>query len=522
MKKTISINISGIMFNLDEDAYELLKKYLQKLNLHFSDTAEGREVIQDIEARIAELFQTKISESKQVINIDDVNEVIETMGSPSDFAHELEDEEESQKSNNKRARRKYYRDPDNKILGGVCSGLAAFLDIDTLLVRIIAFILLVISAPVMILLYVVLWIAIPEALTAAQKLEMRGENVTVSNIEKTIKEEFENVKDNFNKFKQSKSADRARNFGNQLFQSLGEILRFGLKAFVVILGVVLVMIGIFSLLGFLGAFFFNVAFLPALSFGNFHSDIPGFFDFFASSTSVSLFSIGVFSVVVIPLLVIAYAGIKLLFPFKVNDKLFLLTLLFTWILGLLLMIGSVLLEGKNFTTKEIVKERHDINASYSTLYLHLTPMSFESFNKPIIEDEDYVLVENESGEKKMFIQPKLDIRKSYDDDFEIILMKSARGDSRESAARNAKNIQYVWNQKDSSVFLNEYYAIQEGTKWRVPQLKIIVKVPEGKQVFISEEMEKLLHDVENVDHLWDFEMGDHTYKMLPQGLKQME
>jgi len=519
MKKTISINISGIIFNLDEDAYEKLKDYLHKLNLHFSSSEEGREVIQDIEARIAELFQVKITDNKQVITIDDVNEVVEIMGSPADFAEEMDEDEPQPKQESGRAKRKYYRDSDNKVLGGVCSGLAAFLDIDILLVRIIAFILLVISAPIMIILYIVLWIVIPEAITTAQKLEMRGEKVTVSNIEKTIKDEFENVKENFNNFKKSKSAQQAREAGNQIANVLLEILRFGVRAFVIVLGILLVIIGIFSLFGFFGAFFFQSTFLPFLSWE--HFNIPGLFHLFASPASINLFTIGLFSVVIIPLVVIAYAGIKMLIKFKANDKLLLLTLLFAWILGLFLIVGSVLFEGKNFTSKEVVKEKFDLGAQYHKLYLQLNELSFEE-NEIYLTDDDCIIIKKDDGEQEMFIKPQIDIQKSYTDDYEIILTKSARGKDRNSAEENAKSINYSWMQRDSSIILNSFFSINSDAKWRVPQLRIIIKVPEGKEIFIADELEDLLYDVENVDHLWDSEMGNQSYKMLPQGLKKTE
>lgn len=517
MKKTISINISGIIFNLDDDAYEVLKDYLQKLNLHFANSEEGREVIQDIEARIAELFQEKITDNKQVITIDDVNEVVEIMGSPDDFADELEEEEPQEQ---RRAKRKFYRDSDNKVLGGVCSGLAAFLDIDVLLVRILAIVFFIFSVPVMLILYIVLWIVIPEAMTAAQKLEMKGERVTVSNIEKTVKDEFENVKDNFNKFKKSKSAHRAKEVGNQIVDVLVEILRLGVRAFVVLLGIVLIVIGVFSLFGLFSAFVLKSTFIPFIEIGSPHFFIPEVFNIFANPASISMFSIGLFAVVVIPLVVIAYAGLKLLINFKTNDKLFLLTLLFAWIFGLLVMLGSVLFEGKNFARKEIVKERFEIEGSMSNIKLQVNDLSFEGDS--YIERDDYIIIENDEEDKIMFIRPTLDIEKSYSDNYEIILVKSARGHNKNNAEDNAKSIQYAWKQNDSAFYFDSHYSIDENSKWRVPDLKIIVKVPEGKEIFLTEDIEELLDDVENVDHLWDFEMGDKNYMMLPEGLKEKE
>ena len=199
MKTTIKINLSGQIFTLDEDAYQVLKDYLDSISKRFRDTEEGIEIIGDIESRIAELFQEKISEKKQVITIEDVRNIISIMGTPEDILDEDEaaEEEQSRRSANGKKTRKLYRDPDNMAIGGVCSGLGAYFGIENWLMRLLWVILFFATGGGLIfILYIVLWIAVPKAMTVAEKLEMRGEKVTVSNIEKTIKEEYETVKEN--------------------------------------------------------------------------------------------------------------------------------------------------------------------------------------------------------------------------------------------------------------------------------------------------------------------------------------
>ena len=196
MKTTVKINLSGQIFNLDDDAYQALKDYLDAISKRFRDTEEGAEIISDIESRIAELFQSKINEKKEVITLEDVNDVIATMGQPEDFLEEEGMEGDTGRTyRNGRKSKKYYRDADNSILGGVCAGLAAYFGIENWIMRLIWVIFFMATGGFMLLLYLVLWIAVPKAVTAAEKLEMRGEKVTVSNIEKTIKEEYESVKE---------------------------------------------------------------------------------------------------------------------------------------------------------------------------------------------------------------------------------------------------------------------------------------------------------------------------------------
>ncbi len=193
MKKTIDLNISGIAFHLDEDAYAKLKKYLDEINKHFSNKKGHADIINDIENRIAELFQQKLSAKKQVISIEDVEEVIGIMGHPSDFDHDSEEEYQAPKTRSNKQRR-LYRNPDDRLLGGVCSGLGGYFNIDTVWVR-LAFFIAIWLGGVSVLVYLILWIIIPPARTVAEKLEMQGDPVTIANIEKSIREEVNEIKD---------------------------------------------------------------------------------------------------------------------------------------------------------------------------------------------------------------------------------------------------------------------------------------------------------------------------------------
>ena len=165
MKTTIKINLSGQIFTLDDDAYQLLKDYLDQISKRFRDAEGGNEIIDDIEARIAELFHAKISDKKQVITLTDVQDVIDVMGKPEDYLEEEEAEEEAKyQYKNGRKTRRLYRDPDHQALGGVAAGLAAYFGIEIWLMRLI-FVLLFFATGggVMDIVYIVLWIAVPIA-----------------------------------------------------------------------------------------------------------------------------------------------------------------------------------------------------------------------------------------------------------------------------------------------------------------------------------------------------------------------
>jgi phage shock protein PspC (stress-responsive transcriptional regulator) len=193
MKITVSINLGGYSFNIDEDAYTELKHYLKNLELHFAGEESSSEILSDIETRIAELFRTKITGYKQVINIDDVRQAISVMGTPEDIS-----DSEGPSARDKFSSPGYhrmYRDPDHRMIGGVCSGMAAYWDIDPLIVRVI-FVALALGGGLGVLVYLILYIVVPEAKTTAQKIEMKGNPVNIHNIKDSVKKEFDSVRKN--------------------------------------------------------------------------------------------------------------------------------------------------------------------------------------------------------------------------------------------------------------------------------------------------------------------------------------
>ncbi len=186
----MNISIGGIIFHVDEEAYEKLKRYLEEIKKHFNKYAGGEEIISDIEGRIVELFQQKLNSKKEVINMADVNEVISIMGKPSDFDN---DNEYNDPDIRQVGKKRLFRDIDNRMIGGVCSGLGAYFRLDTVWFR-LGFVIATLSG-LSILAYLILWIIIPAARTVSEKLEMQGDPVTVSNIEKSIREEVDGLRD---------------------------------------------------------------------------------------------------------------------------------------------------------------------------------------------------------------------------------------------------------------------------------------------------------------------------------------
>ncbi|MBK6283282.1 MAG: PspC domain-containing protein [Draconibacterium sp.] len=163
MKKTFTINISGTVFHIEEDAYEVLQKYLINLKNHFGSSEEGKEILTDIEARIAEIFIEKAANDQRVVSIEMVNVAIEIMGTPEDFVDDEEKEEVYQPTEEAKRKRRLYRDPDHRVIGGVCGGLGAYFNMDPVILRIIFVVLLFATSGAGFLAYIILWIAVPKA-----------------------------------------------------------------------------------------------------------------------------------------------------------------------------------------------------------------------------------------------------------------------------------------------------------------------------------------------------------------------
>ncbi|MCC8186986.1 MAG: PspC domain-containing protein [Bacteroides sp.] len=241
MKKTLTVNLGGTVYHIDEDAYRLLDNYLNNLHGYFRRQEGGQEIVNDMEGRIAELFSEKLLLGRsQVITITDVEEIIARMGHPEELAGEQKREEREQdspfSSASRGAARKLYRNPDDKLLGGVISGIAAYFGWDATLLRILFILLMLGSGGTCVLIYMILWIIVPEARTAEEKLHMRGEDITLENIGKTVTDGFEKVAEDVGDFVRS---DKPRNFFLRLGDALMSIIGWCAKAFLIFMAVVL-------------------------------------------------------------------------------------------------------------------------------------------------------------------------------------------------------------------------------------------------------------------------------------------
>ena len=233
MKKTFNINLGGIVFHIDEDAYDLLDKYLSNLRIHFSKEEGAEEIVHDMELRISELFSERLNEKKQVITLKDVEEIIAQMGKPEEFSEDTT-QDTNEYIKEEKGPKRLFRDPDNKVIGGVCSGISAYFGWDVTILRIL---LIILAFPIfwngafiikgIVLFYIIAWIIIPEANTATEKLSMKGMKVNVENIGKTVTDGFEKVNDYV-------KSDKPRSILHKIGEAIVSVVGFLVKAVLVI------------------------------------------------------------------------------------------------------------------------------------------------------------------------------------------------------------------------------------------------------------------------------------------------
>lgn len=193
MKRNITINMFGSLYAIDEDAYELLNQYQNNMRSYFARQEGGEEIAEDIERRIAELFAELKATGVEAITIEHVQDIISRIGNPEQVDGEDTDSNGEENGNRpgvenkwESTRKKLFRNPDDKMLGGVCSGMACFFGIDALWLRLMMILLAWFSVGTMIVVYLILWLVIPETRTPEDRLRMQGRPVNLDNLRDEI------------------------------------------------------------------------------------------------------------------------------------------------------------------------------------------------------------------------------------------------------------------------------------------------------------------------------------------------
>ncbi len=516
MKKSLKISLGGIAFTIEEDAYNALEGYLKSLRDHLSGTAEADEVIRDIEERAAELISDLLG-TKEIVTIDMVEQVIKTLGKP----EEITDQESSSGSNTSSSsteftqKRRLYRDPQNAIIAGVSSGLGAYFSIDPLVFRIL-FGVLAFANGLGIVIYLIMWIFVPRAETVRQRMEMKGEEINFSNLEKNIKTEFEEVRKNMERNRVSGVFERVFSAFGRIFIALGGAMGVVAKVIAAILAVVFISIGLVGVMASVVSLFFGeivTTLIPSHSGITIGQLLATTFDL----GSMLWITIPVFLIVLIPFLALIFIGLRMIFRFSVRGSVIFAASATAWIIAVMILAGVTFLQARSFTIRESVKERSEITLADSTIStLRLIAdedFDYGDFNpNRIVSIDDYTIARN-GGMTKIVGRPKVLIGKSSTDKFEMVVVKKSRGATRITARSSAEAVTLEYTIVDNSLIISPYFYVPYTQKWRVQEMEITINVPEGKSIYIERNMEDLLSNDQEYCLCWPDEMVGNTWQM---------
>lgn len=515
MNRIISITIAGTVFQIEEEAYAELERYLNNVNRHFRGTPGGTEIINDIEARVAEMLQAKLQGPKTAITTADVREIIAIMGQPSDFADEGEEAaagaeyEEPVYVHPKRNR--LYRDPDDRVLGGVSSGIAHKMDIDPIWIRLAWVLLVVFGVGSGLIIYIVLWLIMPAAETPAQRLEMYGEPVNISNIERSVRKEYEGVKKKFGEVgseaqgRAREGVVRSRSFFQRLGTVLEELVRIAVKVIVFFALAMVILVGLSVLVSLIGALI-GVAWASLFSFPEVY---PLFFE---KSWPGILGTIGVLLVLGVPAAFLIYGGFRLLLKPKGSWKAPVGTMAGLWVLGFIFIIAVTSEVMTEFSTQGEVVETETFPMTSDTLFIAVPEAEWEK-----LEAQNHTMLRLGSFGNVMFDDEHLllnavtlEVQDSPDSLMHVQVVRKARGGDTQEAEARAGAIPYPIQKQDSLLLLSG--IVQRGQeRWRNQQVELVVKVPAGKVVSFAPSANVL--GAED-DHF----QGGYDYRVNPIGL----
>ncbi len=566
MKKVININFQGRVVPIEETAYDLLKQYTDSLRIYFSNEEGRDEIINDIESRIGELFQDKIKNGATCITDDDINGIINNIGRPQELADADDtsgnksytgtNQQQYQQANYSSTNKKLYRDANNKVLGGVCSGIAAYFNIEPIIIRLvfifsgigffayfllwafvpssnsvqngvrkrlyrnpddkiiagvcsgiasyfninvwiprIIFLLPFISiffrwghfgplsfphffnfsfSPGTFLIYVILWLVIPEATTTSEKLEMKGEKVDINSIKNSVTEEMNEVKVRMKKF-----GKEAKDFVHQKSSEFAPDMAYAAKRTRTSIGDIIVVI--------LKIFLYFLLFIFAMSSFGFAIAATGLFPFkdyvLKDGMQNTLAWATLIFLIYVPVIGSITWIIRRIAKIKSNSRPMRWGFFLLWIVGIICFISLITSVGKDFRSINNVSDEKIALVNPLVNVLQVSANSMGKYNHFRIEpfaslSEDTAFVDNVN----------IRIIKSTNDSFQVTLTKFCNGRTRHFADTLAALMNYNVEQRDSSLLIPRGIAITEQDKFRNQHVTLTIAVPVGKRIIINKKV----------------------------------
>ena len=470
MNKTVSIHLQGVPFIFEEQAYDRLNQYLLRLREVLQKEEGSDEIIQDVELRMVELLQQHLTPFKQVVELSIIEQIISKLGQPEDFTEETSSGNEAPNETEVQTEKRLFRDGDRAMIGGVCAGVAAYFNVEVLIIRAI-YVFTFLTFGIGFLLYIVLWAIVPMARTSSDKLRMKGQHVNIENMKSELGDAANRIKKGAKELKS--------NSGIQ--SSIAGILR-----------IISVVIGVWALLFGTGIFVFAIVFffvnpdiIPAQLNGRFMSfqDFGGLL--FESTSHESYFYLGI-GLISIALVAQCYLfGIRLITRFKAT-YLKVLTAIFgvTLVVGVVLVsLGGVQIGRSMAIYGEVEKEiatipGHELNIEKKSIEGQL----IDGFKIKSNGDEGLVTIKN----GRVFLRGiELVYSQSSDSLFHIKQINDAQGRTHESALKKARNVKCTYEFQDNRMLLETMYSFPTSDKFRDQNVKFMIAVPRGGKIIFD-------------------------------------
>lgn len=499
MNKTVNINLSGIFFHIDEDAYAKLQHYFDAIKRSLANVQGREEIIADIEARIAELFSEKIKNERQVVSSREVDEVIAIMGQPEDYMVDDEIfEDEPYYARPKRSGKQLFRDTEHSYVGGVSSGLGHYLGISAIWIRLLWIILTIASSGAFILIYIALWIFVPEAKTTADKLSMRGEEVNISNIEKKIREGFDGVAGKVRDVDYEKYGARAKSGASNAATGIGSGILFLLNIFVKLIGVLLLLIAGSTLISlFIGLFTVG-------TFGLYDAPWTDYIEMAAIGAPLWLISLLVFFAVGIPFFFLFILGLKILVKklrsIGTTAKLVLLGL---WLLSLigLAVIGIQQATQRAFDGEVVATETLPVNPG-DTLFLAMR--SNPRYSSGVYRSELEINYDENDNKVMYTTDVRLVVKSTKDSSAMLEIVKLAEGKDNKDARERAENISYTYNFTGDRLELDSYLTSSLSNNFRDQRVRVTLFLPEGTVLYTDDNISSFHRSSDYYGNILDY------------------
>ena len=502
MNKTVTINLGGIVFHIDEDAYQKLSRYFDAIKRSLNNSSGQDEIIKDIEMRISELLSDKLVSDKHVIGLKEIDEVIAVMGQPEDYIIEDESKNESAYKAYKKSK-KLYRDKDKGMIGGVAAGLSHYLGIDVVWIRVLL-LLFFFGFGTGILAYIILWIATPEAITTTEKLEMTGEPVTISSIEKKVREEFDSVSEKFKNVDYDKYGNQIKTGAERFGNTLSEIITTIFKVFAKFLGVILIISG-FTVLFFLfvgiftlgTGFFIEFPWQEFVNAGNF-TDYP-----------IWAFGLLMFFAVGVPFFFMTLLGFRLLSPnMKSIGSIAKYTLLALWIIAIAILISIGIQQASEVAYEGKTVQKETLNLT-PTDTLEIKFRYNEYYTKDINDNDNFRFVQDAGNNQLIYSNNiSFEILKTDEKLAFIQVERTARGKSFQEAKKRAEKIQFGYKLEGNQLILDNYLLSSVAEKFRDQEVIIYIYLPEATVFKVDESAQ---HYDESDNDFFNLHYSDDNY-----------